>query len=294
MRAKKKVFESVISIILIAGGFIFTACGAEKNKDRICVVTREEGSGTRGAFVELTGIQEIDANGNKVDCTTVDALSVNSTAITMTTVSENKRAIGYISLGSINDTVKAVQIDGAEPIADNIRNGRYNLARPLYVVTKGYLQSSAQDFFNFILSAEGQKKVAEQGYIEVENTGTFTCNGASGKVIIAGSSSVNPIMQKLQEAYQKVNSKVRIEVQESDSTTGINSVINETCEIGMISRELKKEEIRQGLVSTAIAIDGIVVVVHRENKINNLTIGEVKDIFTGEITEWSELGNGKN
>lgn len=287
MERKKKIIRFAISIILAVGSF--TGCGVENNKDTISVVTREEGSGTRGAFVELTGIVAMDENGNKIDYTTVEAISVNSTAVTMTTVSGNNRAVGYISLGSLNNTVKAVQIDGVEPTAENIKNGSYKLARPLYVVVKKKLSKPAQDFMHFILSAEGQMNITESGYIEVNNIGTFISNGASGKVIVAGSSSVTPIMQKLQEAYQAINKKVKVEVQESDTTTGINSTLNATCDIGMASRELTDEEASQRLTAVAIAMDGIVVVIHKDNKITNLSTSQVKDIFTGKVTCWSEV-----
>lgn len=287
MERKKKIIRLAVSLMLVVGSL--TGCGVENNKDTISVVTREEGSGTRGAFVELTGIAAMDGNGNKIDYTTVEAISVNSTAVTMTTVSGNNRAVGYISLGSLNNTVKAVQIDGVEPTAENIKNGSYKLARPLYVVVKKKLRKPAQDFMHFILSVEGQKNITESGYIEVNNIGTFISNGASGKVIVAGSSSVTPIMQKLQEAYQAINKKVKVEVQESDTTTGINSTINETCDIGMASRELTDEEASQGLTAVAIAMDGIVVVIHKDNKITNLSTNQVKDIFTGKVTCWSEV-----
>lgn len=265
------------------------ACGTAKDNDIISVVTREEGSGTRGAFVTLTGVEAKYANGSRMDNTTVDAISVNSTAIVMTTVAGNRKAIGYISLGSLNDMVKAVQIDGAAPSPNNIKNGSYTLTRPFYVVTKGDLSKPAQDFMNFILSGTGQAVVAAKGYIEVDNTRAFIHSDVAGKVIVAGSSSVTPVMQKLQETYQKINSKVKIEIQESDSTTGINSTADETCDIGMISRELKEKEIQQGLTATVIAIDGIVVIVHKDNKINNLSMVQLKDIFAGNMTRWSEV-----
>lgn len=287
MKTKKKILGLALSVVLSAGSL--TACGGAGSSDMISVVTREEGSGTRGAFVELTGIEEKDASGNKVDNTTVDAISVNSTAIAMTTVAGNDKAIGYISLGSLNDTVKAVQIDGVEPTADNIKNGNYSLSRPFYVVTKGNLSEPAQDFMNFILSADGQAIVSEEGYIEVDNAGIFTSSGVSGKVIVAGSSSIMPVMQKLQETYQKINSNVKIEVQESDSTTGVNSTADGTCDIGMASRDLKEEETSWGLTATAIAMDGIVVVVHKDNEVMNLETSQVKEIFTGTVTSWSEV-----
>lgn len=286
MKISKKIMGIALSMVFVVGSL--TACGGA-GSDTISVVTREEGSGTRGAFVELTGVEEKDANGNKIDNTTLDAISVNSTSIVMTTVSGNENAIGYISLGSLNDTVKAVNIDGIEPTAENIINGSYSLARPFLVVTKDELSLAATDFMNFVLSKEGQSIVAENGYVEIENTGVFTSNGATGKIVIAGSSSVTPVMQKLQEAYGKINGNVEIEVQESDSTTGINATIEGTCEIGMASRELKEEEKSQGLVSTAIAMDGIVVIVHKDNQVSQLTLTQVKEIFNGTVTKWTNV-----
>lgn len=235
--------------------------GFDTSKD-ISVVSREDGSGTRGAFIELTGVEEKDADGNKVDNTTLDASITNSTEVMMTTVSGNDYAIGYASLGSLNDTVKAVKVGGVEATADNINAGTYTLARPFNIVTGDSVSEVAQDFINYIMSEDGQKIISDNGYIEVENTGSFTSSKVKGSIVVAGSSSVTPVMEKLKEAYAKVMQNASIEIQESDSTTGVNSAIEGTCDIGMASRDLKDEE--KGVKATAIAKDGIAVIVNNK------------------------------
>lgn len=260
--------------------------GFDTSKD-ISVVSREDGSGTRGAFIELTGVEEKDADGNKVDNTTLDASITNSTEVMMTTVSGNDYAIGYASLGSLNDTVKAVKVGGVEATADNINAGTYTLARPFNIVTGDSVSEVAQDFINYIMSEDGQKIISDNGYIEVENTGSFTSSKVKGSIVVAGSSSVTPVMEKLKEAYAKVNSNASIEIQESDSTTGVNSAIEGTCDIGMASRDLKDEE--KGVKATAIAKDGIAVIVNNNNTIDDLTVDQIKDIFTGTVTTWADV-----
>ena len=260
--------------------------GFDTSKD-ISVVSREDGSGTRGAFIELTGVEEKDADGNKVDNTTLDASITNSTEVMMTTVSGNDYAIGYASLGSLNDTVKAVKVGGVEATADNINAGTYTLARPFNIVTGDSVSEVAQDFINYIMSEDGQKIISDNGYIEVENTGSFTSSKVKGSIVVAGSSSVTPVMEKLKEAYAKVNSNASIEIQESDSTTGVNSAIEGTCDIGMATRDLKDEE--KGVKATAIAKDGIAVIVNNNNTIDDLTVDQIKDIFTGAVTTWADV-----
>lgn len=260
--------------------------GFDTSKD-ISVVSREDGSGTRGAFIELTGVEEKDADGNKVDNTTLDASITNSTEVMMTTVSGNDYAIGYASLGSLNDTVKAVKVGGVEATADNINAGTYTLARPFNIVTGDSVSEVAQDFINYIMSEDGQKIISDNGYIEVENTGSFTSSKVKGSIVVAGSSSVTPVMEKLKEAYAKVNSNASIEIQESDSTTGVNSAIEGTCDIGMASRDLKDEE--KGVKATEIAKDGIAVIVNNNNTIDDLTVDQIKDIFTGAVTTWADV-----
>lgn len=252
----------------------------------ITVVSREDGSGTRGAFVELIGVVDEEDN----DMTTVDATISNSTEVVIQTVAGNTGAIGYISLGSLDDTVKGVNIDGVEPTAENIENGTYTVSRPFNVATKGELTNeAAQDFMNYIMSEEGQAIVAED-YIPVSGVEPFESNGASGSVTVSGSSSVSPLMQKLIEGYNTVNPNVSIELQTSDSTTGMTDAINGMSDIGMASRELKQEELDAGLVNTVIATDGIAIIVNNESPITDLTTEQVRDIYLGNITDWSELG----
>ena len=256
----------------------------------ISVVSREDGSGTSGAFVELTGVEEKDADGNKTDNTTADAIISNSTEIMMTTVSGDEYAIGYSSTGSLNDTVKALNVDGVEPTAQNIKDGKYSLSRPFNIATKGTPGKLAQDFIDYILSEEGQKVVEDNGYIaSVDSAKAFKSNGESGKLVVAGSSSVTPVMEKLAEAYKAVNKKAEIEIQESDSTTGMTAAADGTCDIGMASRELEDSEKDKGLTSQAIALDGIAVIVNTQNTRTEITTDMVKKIFTGEVTDWNDV-----
>jgi len=257
----------------------------------ITVISRESGSGTRGAFVELLGIEEKDEDGNKKDRTTDEAVISNSTSVVMASVAANPYAIGYISLGSLNDTVKAVKVDGVEATVDNIKNGSYIVSRPFNIATKESVSELAKDFINFILSTEGQKIVEDNGYISVSAVENFVSTKLSGKIVVAGSSSVTPVMEKLKEAYLKVNPNAEIEIQLSDSSTGMNSAINGTCDIGMASRELKGSELEKGLIPTVIAMDGIAVIVNNENPVDNLANEQIKDIYTGKVQHWSEILN---
>lgn len=259
------------------------------SKKPITVVSREEGSGTRGAFIELLGIEEKDAAGNKIDKTTVTAVVSNSTETVMTTVSGDEYAIGYTSLGALNDSVKSLKIDGTEATAENIKNGTYKLQRPFNIAVKDKISDVAQDFINYIASTEGQKIVEDNSYIAIDVQKEFQSNGAAGKIVVAGSSSVTPVMEKLSEAYQAVNGKAEIEIQESDSTTGMAAVADGTCDIGMASRELKDTEKSAGLNSTVIALDGIAVIVNTENPLDELGADIVKNIFTGELTDWNDV-----
>ena len=261
----KKLTAIGLSVVCAAG--MLTGCGSSGKKDSksasqtISVVSREDGSGTRGAFIELTGIQEKDADGNKVDNTTSDANIAKSTETMMTTVSGDEYAIGYSSLGALNDSVKALKVDGVEATADNIKSDTYTISKPFNIATKGDVSKVAQDFINYIMSPDGQKVVEGNGYIAIDDQKEFTSNNAKGKIVVAGSSSVTPVMEKLSEAYQKINSGAQIEVQESDSTTGMTSTAEGTCDIGMASRELEDSGKDAGLTSTAIAMDGIAVIV---------------------------------
>ncbi len=265
------------------------SAGSSSKSQTITVVSREDGSGTRGAFIELFGIEEKDASGKKVDNTTDDATITNSTEVKMTTVAGDEAASGYTSLGALNSSIKALKVDGAEATAANVKSGTYKISRPFNIATKGTVSEVTQDFINYILSEDGQKIVESNGYISQGNSGAFTSNGASGKIVVAGSSSVTPVMQKLLEAYQKVNTGAKIELQENDSTTGMTAAIDGTCDIGMASRELKDSEKSAGLTNQVIALDGIAVIVNNKNSASNITSEQVKAIFTGETTDWSNV-----
>ena len=255
----------------------------------ITVVSREDGSGTRGAFIELFGIEQKNEAGEKIDYTTEEATISNSTSVVMTTVAGDEKAIGYISLGSLNDTVKGLKIDGASPSVETIKDGSYKISRPFNIATGKNVTETAQDFINFILSADGQKVVEDAGYISSSDAGAFEGGKVSGKIIVAGSSSVTPVMEKLKEAYSAVNANVEIEIQQSDSTTGMNSAISGICDIGMASRELKDSETGAGLTPTVIAIDGIAVIINSNNPTEELAADDVKAVFMGETTQWGEL-----
>ena len=266
-----------------------TATADFDTEEDISVYSREDGSGTRGAFIELFGVEEKDANGEKIDNTTEDATITNNTSVMMTGVAGDDYAIGYVSLGSLNDTVKALKIDGVEPTVENIKSDSYKVYRPFNIATKGEVSEAAQDFIDYILSAEGQQIVSDEGYITVDDAAPAFAGGqASGSVTVAGSSSVSPVMEKLAEAYMKLNGNVKIEIQTSDSTTGMTSAMDGVCDIGMASRELKDTEADK-LTATVIAQDGIAVVVNNNNPIDNLTKDQVKSIYVGETTSWSEV-----
>lgn len=255
----------------------------------ISVVSREDGSGTRGAFIELFGVEEKDENGEKMDMTTEEAAITNSTSVMMNTVAGNEYAIGYISLASLDDTVKALKIDGAEATVDNIKSGTYKIQRPFNIVTKEGLSDVAQDFVNYIMSPDGQKVVEENNGIPMDDVKPYESNGATGKIVVAGSSSVSPIMEKLKEAYVKVNTGAEIEIQTNDSTTGVTSVIDGLCDIGMASRELKDTETSAGVTPTVIALDGIAVIVNNDSVVDELSSEQVKSIYTGEVLTWDEV-----
>ena len=262
----------------------FAACGGNGGSDTIAVISREEGSGTRGAFVELTGV-EVD----KVDKTVATAEISSSTAVVMQTVTGNKAAIGYISLGSLDSSVKAVKVDGVEATADNVKNGTYPICRPFNIATKGDLSDAAKDFIAFIQSDEGQQVVTDKGCVSTGSTGAFTSSNPTGTVVVEGSSSVTPVMEKLAEAYMALNSGVTVKVQQSDSSTGMTSAIEGLCDIGMASREVKDSEKEQGLEVTTICMDGIAVVVNNDSTVDNLSLEQIRQIFTGEVTGWSAV-----
>ena len=283
----KKVAVMALAAVMAAGMAVPTMA-ADMSSDPITVVSREDGSGTRGAFIELFGVEEKDADGNKVDNTTEEAEITNNTAVMMSTVAGDVDAIGYISLGSLNDSVKAVKIDGVEATAENIKAGEYKVSRPFNIATKGDVSEVAQDFIDYILSPEGQAVVEDNGYIPVESSEAESAQ-PEGKVVVAGSSSVTPVMEKLKEAYAEVNPNAEIEIQQSDSTTGMTSAIDGICDIGMASRELKDEELEAGLTSTTIANDGIAIIVNNDNPTDDLSVDQVKSIYVGETTTWGDL-----
>ena len=255
----------------------------------VTIVSREDGSGTRGAFIELFGIEEKQDDGTKVDMTTTDAQITNNTSVMLTTVADNEYAIGYVSLGSLNDSVKALKIDGAEATAENIENGSYKVSRPFNIAVKKDLNNKvAKDFMSFIMSTEGQKVVADEKYIAVADVKDYAGTKPSGSCVVGGSSSVSPVMEKLIEAYKAVNPNASIELQTSDSTTGMTSTIEGSYDIGMASRELKEEEAAE-LEPTVIATDGIAVVVNNANPLDELSADQVKDIYVGNVSTWDEI-----
>ena len=314
---KKKIVSMILAATMVVS--MFAGCGAKENTDAnagvdtqvnvqenvenenqgakvagnfdaselISVYSRENGSGTRGAFIELFGIEQKNDAGEKVDHTTMEAIITNSTDVMMTSVAGDTYGIGYISLGSLNDTVKAVKIDGVEATVDNIKAGTYKVARPFNIATTREVSDVAEDFINYIMSAEGQAVIEGKGYISVAGEASFASNGAKGKIVVGGSSSVSPVMEKLIEAYSKVNADAQIELQASDSSTGMSQTADGTLDIGMASRDLKDSEKEAGLTGTTIAMDGIAVIVNLENPVENLTAEAVKTIFMGETTEWS-------
>ena len=291
----KKILSLGLAALMTV--FALTGCGADSNDggtgtgtDTISVLTREEGSGTRGAFIELLGIEEKNADGKKVDKTIDTAETTNSTSVMITTVQGNKAAIGYISLGSLDKSkVKALKVDGAEAAADNVKSGEYKVSRPFNIATKGDTTGVASDFIKFILSADGQAVVEKNGYISEGNTGAYKASGQKGKITIGGSSSVTPVMEKLKEAYVKVNPDVTIDVQQNDSSSGMKGAIDGIYDIGMASRDVKDSEKEAGLNSIKIALDGIAVIVNKDNTLDSITSEQIKNIYTGSLTKWSEI-----
>lgn len=287
MKKSFLVISLVVIMSLIASVAVFAA--DFDSSSLISVVSREDGSGTRGAFIELLGIEVKNDDGEKVDMTSVEAIIANSTNIVMTSVAGDINGIGYISLGSLNETVKAVKVDGVEASVENIQSGEYKVYRPFNVAYKGELSAVAQDFLNFILSAEGQTVVEDAGYIKVApEAEAYAATVTEGKVVVGGSSSVTPLMEKLTEAYLAINPNVEIEVQMSDSTTGMTSAIDGIVDLGMASRELKESELAE-LTPVVIANDGIAIVINNDNPTEELTQEQIRQIFVGEVTTWAEL-----
>ena len=292
----KKFIAMMATVAMVAG--LAVGCGGGSDAEGgeggasgefdssmdITIVSREDGSGTRGAFIELFGIEEEQEDGEKVDMTTEAAQITNSTSVMLTTVAGDEYAIGYVSLGSLDDSVKAVKIDGAEATADNVKSGDYKVSRPFNIATKADLNNpTATDFIAFIMSEEGQAVVAEEGYIPLDGVEAYAGEAPAGKVVVGGSSSVSPVMEKLIEAYAKVNPEAEIELQTTDSTTGMENAIAGSYDIGMASREVKDEELAEGLEAQVIATDGIAVVVNNANPTEDLTSDQVKAIYLSLI-----------
>lgn len=286
MKTRTSKLAAIFTSVALAAAML-ASCGG--SSDKITVISREDGSGTRGAFIELTGIEEKDSNGNKTDNTKKDALICKSTDVVLTQVSGDKNAIGYISFGSLNDTVKALKVEGVEPSTATIESGDYKIVRPFNIAVKDGLSDAAQDFENYILSSDGQDIIEKAGYIKIDKSAAaYASNNASGKVVVSGSSSVTPVMEKLAEAYQKANTNVTVDVQQSDSSTGIKDAINGTSDIGMASRDISDDELSQGIKSVTIAQDAIAVIVNKDNAVEDITMDEIKAIYTGSKTTWSD------
>lgn len=286
MKTRTSKLAAIFTSVVLAATML-ASCGG--SSDKITVISREDGSGTRGAFIELTGIEEKDDSGNKSDNTKKDALICKSTDVVLTQVSGDKNAIGYISFGSLNDTVKALKVEGVEPSTATIESGDYKIVRPFNIAVKDGLSDAAQDFENYILSSEGQDIIEKAGYIKIDKSAAaYASNNASGKVVVSGSSSVTPVMEKLAEAYQKANTNVTVDVQQSDSSTGIKDAINGTSDIGMASRDISDDELSQGIKSVTIAQDAIAVIVNKDNAVDDITMDEIKAIYTGSKTTWSD------
>ncbi|NLK44950.1 MAG: phosphate ABC transporter substrate-binding protein [Tissierellia bacterium] len=292
----KKLLTVVLSLVLVAS--LLAGCGTDNNStgnnssfnlnNEIVVVSREEGSGTRGAFVELTGVEAKDDNGNTVDRTYEEAIVYNGTNQVLTAVAGNEYAIGYISTGSLNNTVRPLKIDGVEPTTENIKNGSYKIARPFNIATKGDVSEITQDFIDFIMSKEGQEIVSDSFIAVDDNPSPYAGSKPSGKVIVAGSTSVTPVMEKLREAYLEINPNAEIEIHSTGSSAGMQAAITGTADIGMASRDLKDSE-KAELDYLAIAIDGIAVINNPTNTIDDLALEQVTKIFTGEIIKWSDI-----
>lgn len=287
---KKKITKAVTLSLaaLMVLGLAGCGGGSQESSDGvgdITVISREEGSGTRDAFVEITGVMEDD-----VDRTVDTAEISNSTSVVTQSVAGNEAAIGYISLGSMSDEVKSLKLNGVEATVDNVKSGDYELQRPFNIITKGELEKLPQDFVDFIMSADGQAIIEEEGYIAVsDGAEQYEASGLEGTITLAGSTSVAPVMEVLADKYKELNEGVTIEIQQTGSGAGIQSTIEGVCDIGMASRELKDEEVSEGLDSQEIALDGIAVIVNTANAVEDLSMDQLMKIFTGEITSWSEL-----
>lgn len=288
MKLKKKiamaaVFTTMAASLAGCGGSDESGSGSWNSSNEITVVSREDGSGTRTAFVELFGIEE-----DGVDNTTDEANITSSTEVMLSTVSGDDYAIGYVSLGSLNDSVKAVKVDGAQASEENIKSGEYKVSRPFNIAVKNDVSDVTSDFINFILSTEGQKVISDNDYISLDDVSDFISNGATGTIKISGSSSITPVMEKLKEAYLEINTGAVIEVQASDSSSGMTDTINGVSDIGMASRQLKESELEE-LTPIVIATDGIAVIVNKNNTVDELSQEQVKAIFVGDSITWDDV-----
>ena len=283
---KKLAVILMVSAVILSLSF---ASGASETNSKINVISREEGSGTRGAFVELTGVEE-KIDGVKIDQTTLDAEIASSTSVVITTVEGDKNAIGYISLGSLSDKVKAIEVDGVYPTTESVKSGEYKISRP-FVMAYKTLSETAEDFLKFVMSSNGQDIVAKKGYIRVDDSNKYTYESSkkSGSVTISGSSSVYPVMEVLVEAYMALNPDVKVTLMQSDSTTGINDAISGKSDIGLSSRNLKASELEKGLEYNVMAMDGIAVIVNNGNAVKSLSSETIRDIYKGLVTTWAGL-----
>lgn len=291
--SKKSTTKKILFVILFFS-VLLLGCDSKKefSKDNnITVLSREEGSGTRGAFIELFGIEKKNSSGEKIDYTTDEAMVTNSTSVMMTSIASDMYGIGYVSLGFLNDSVKGLKIDGVFPSVENIKLGEYKIVRPFNIVTTNKeLSESAKDFINFILSNQGQSVISENGFISISDLSDYDVKKIKfEKVVVSGSSSVSPVMEKIKELYQVYQPNSLVEIQQTDSTTGITSVLNEICDIGMTSRNLKSSEISNGALQTLIAQDGIAVVINKSNPLDSVSTKQVCDVFTGNTLKWNEL-----
>ncbi len=280
----KRVMGILMTMIMTLG----LCAGAGAAEEEITVVSREAGSGTRSAFVELTGVEHKDESGEKVDDTYEEAIIQNGTAQVLTTVRSDPNAIGYISLGSLNETVKALRVNDVEATAEHVADGSYALARPFNIAVKGEPNATAADFIAWMLGEEGQRIAGENGYVPGE-AAPYAAAPVAGKIVVGGSSSVGPLMEKLAEAYQAAYPQVEIEVQVSDSTTGMKSAISGVYDIGMASREVKESEKAEGLTAIRLCMDGIAVIVNTGNPLESLSVEQVRQIFTGEAMTWDQI-----
>ena len=278
---RKRLLLFVLAVLVLVG-----CQSSQSSGNSIHVVTREEGSGTRGAFVDLFGVV-LDG----VDLIWDRAEVSNSTSVMITTIAGNVNAIGYISMGSLSDSVKALKINGVEATTDNVRAGTYEISRPFNMVYLDGLNELGGDFLEFILSDNGQKVVDESGYIGNFSGDEYTNSGVSGNLVVAGSSSVTPVVEALKEAYIEINPDANIEIQQSDSSAGVTAVLDGIADIGMVSREVRDSELEKGLLGPiVIALDGIAVIVNNDNPVDNATREQISGVYKGEITDWNLIG----